>query len=479
MKNQLGMLSAKFNKMKPPKDLTEGNPMKLILGFGIPLLFGMLFQQFYNMVDSIIVGKMLGVNALAAVGSTGSINFMILGFCIGICNGFAIPVAQSYGAKDMKSLKSYITNIVWVSIVFSVIITITVGLLTRTILETMNTPTNIIDDATIYLFIIFMGIPVVFLYNTVSGILRSLGDSITPLLFLVFSSLLNIILDIIFIKIMGVAGAAVATVTAQGLAGILSLIYIIYKYRYLNFTKSDWKFNKQFCWELCSNGVPMGLQYSITGIGSVVLQSSVNTLGEVVVAAVTAGTKIGCFAGCPLDAMGSTMATYGGQNVGAKRLDRVHEGMLSCIKLGIIYSIIAFSFMLIFGEKLALLFVDGTETELIHYTYLYLIGSTGFFIPLAFVNIVRFMIQGLGHSSLAICAGICEMIARGFVGVCLVPAYGYLFVPLAGPIAWILADLFLIPAYLHVMKQLEIKLYGTRQLQYSMNPFRKSVKRFS
>lgn len=448
----------KLSNKNGAKDLTEGKPMKLILGFGLPLLFGLLFQQLYNMVDSIIVGQMLGVNSLAAVGSTGSINFMILGFCIGICNGFAIPVAQAFGAKDIENLKRYITNSVWMSILFSIVITSVVGLLTRKILIWMKTPDTIIDEAYLYIFIVFMGIPAIFLYNMVSGILRSLGDSLTPVIFLVFSSLLNIVLDIILIKTMGVAGAAVATITAQGVSGIISLIYMTKKYKHLGFTKEDWKFSPKHCLKLCGIGVPMGLQYSITAIGSVILQTSVNALGETIVAAVAAGTKISMFACCPFDAMGSTMATFGGQNVGAKKLDRVHQGLKDCIKLGIAYSVLAFVFMLLFGEKLALLFVDSSETELIHYIYRFLIGNSLFYTLLAFVNIVRFMIQGLGYSTFAILAGVCEMLARGLVGFFLVPAFGYLFVTIANPIAWLFADIFLIPAYLYVMKRLKRKL---------------------
>lgn len=448
----------KLSNKNGAKDLTEGKPMKLILGFGLPLLFGLLFQQLYNMVDSIIVGQMLGVNSLAAVGSTGSINFMILGFCIGICNGFAIPVAQAFGARDIENLKKYITNSAWMSILFSIVITTVVGLLTKKILIWMKTPDTIIDEAYLYIFIVFMGIPAIFLYNIVSGILRSLGDSLTPVIFLVLSSLLNILLDIILIKAMGVAGAAVATITAQGVSGIISLIYMTKKYKHLGFTKKDWKFSPKHCLKLCGIGVPMGLQYSITAIGSVILQTSVNALGETIVAAVAAGTKISMFACCPFEAMGSTMATFGGQNVGAQKLDRVHQGLKDCLKLGIAYSVLAFVFMLLFGKKLALLFVDSSETELIHYIYRFLIGNSLFYTLLAFVNIVRFMIQGLGYSTFAILAGVCEMLARGLVGFFLVPAFGYLFVTIANPIAWLFADIFLIPAYLYVMKRLKRKL---------------------
>lgn len=466
----------KFINLKGSKDLTKGKPMQLILSFGLPLLLGLLFQQFYNMVDTIIVGKILGVNSLAAVGSTGSINFMVLGFCIGICNGFAIPVAQTFGAKDFDNLKKYITNSVWMSVVFAIMITAIIGLLTRNILTWMKTPSTIAEEAYIYIFIVFMGIPATFLYNMVSGILRSLGDSITPVIFLVFSSLLNIGLDFLLVKPMGVAGAAVATVVAQAVSGILCLFYMIKKYKSLSFAKKDWKFSSKHAFHLCSMGVPMGLQYSITAIGSVILQSAVNTMGETIVAAVAAGTKISMFACCPFDAMGSTMATYGGQNIGAGKLDRIDRGLKDCIRLGVIYSLFALAFVVLFGERLALLFVDAEETVLIHYIYMFLIGNVLFYFPLALVNIVRFMIQGLGYSTFAILAGVCEMAARGIVGFFLVPAFGFVFVTLASPIAWIFADAFLIPAYLYIIKRLRKKLPDSTQENPTVHAQNKSFK---
>lgn len=447
-----------LKKMEGSKDLTSGIPMKLILSFGLPLLFGFLFQQFYNMVDTIIVGQFLGVNALAAVGSTGSINFMILGFCMGICNGFAIPVAQTYGAKDNVNLRKYIGNSATLAFIFSIIITVVIGILTRDILIWMKTPKSTLDDAFIYIFIVFMGIPATILYNTVSAILRSLGDSITPLVFLIFSSLINIVLDILLVRPMGVAGAAVATVSAQAVSGIISLIYMIKKYNYLGITKKDLKLSRIHAIRLCSMGIPMGLQYSITAIGSVILQSAVNVLGETYMAAVTAGGKVSMFMCCPFDAMGSTMATYGGQNVGAGKLDRVDRGIKDCIKLGLIYSVIALVAILLFGKQFALLFVKKDNMQLIDYIYKFNVANAAFYFPLALVNIVRFMIQGLGFSAFAVIAGICEMFARSIAGFVLVPVFGYNAVVFANPLAWIFADIFLIPAYLYVMKRLRQKI---------------------
>lgn len=439
------------------KDLTQGNVFKLILGFSIPLLFGMLFQQFYSMVDTIIVGRYLGVNALAQVGSTGSINFMIIGFCMGVCNGFAIPVAQKFGARNYKLLRKYVFNSGLLSVVFSLVMTVIVCVLCRNILVLMNTPNDIIDGAYSYIFVIFLGIPVTYLYNLLAGIIRSLGDSKTPLIFLLISSVLNIILDLVFIIVfhMGVAGAAWATVISQGVSGICCLIFMRKRYSILKFEKDELKANGHCIRRLCYMGIPMGLQYSITAIGSVILQTAVNGLGSLVVAAVTAGGKISMFLCCPFDALGSTMATYAGQNVGAKKLERVNDGIKKSIIIGSIYSVIAFIISILFGQTIALLFVDGSQIELLAMVKKQLIIMAAFYIPLCLVNVVRFTIQGMGYSTFAICAGICEMIARALCGFILVPMFGFTAVCLASPIAWIFADAFLIPGYISVLNKMK------------------------
>lgn len=439
------------------KNMTEGSPMKLILHFWVPLFIGMLFQQFYNMMDSMIVGRTLGPQALAAVGGTGSINFMVIGFCMGVCNGFAIPVAQSVGAKDESSLRKYVANSAWLSAVFAVITTIVVCLLCRNILFWMDTPSDIFEGSYEYIFVIFLGIPVVYLYNLLAGILRALGDSKTPLYFLVISSLLNIVLDLIAILVfdMGVAGAAWATVISQAISGVLCLLFIVKKYPVLKISKEEWRPNSWFIQKLCMIGIPMGLQYSITAIGSVILQTAVNSLGSTAVAAVTAGNKISTLFCCPFDAMGSTMATFAGQNRGAGKFDRVTDGIKTCTFIATIYSVIACAILIIFGQKLALLFVDGEEVEIIKNAALLLKWSSIFYIPLALVNIIRFAIQGMGFGTLAIFAGVFEMIARGGVGFILVPMFGYIAACFAGPVAWIMADMFLIPAYFYVIRKLK------------------------
>lgn len=439
------------------KDMTVGSPMKLILGFSIPLLLGFLFQQFYSVVDTIIVGRFLGMNALAGVGATGSINFMIVGFCMGVCSGFAIPVAHKFGAKDYSGMRQFVANCAWLALIFSVVMTVVVVALCRNILTWMKTPEDIFEDAYIYIVIIFIGIPATYLYNILSGIIRSMGDSKTPLYFLTLSSFLNIGLDLFCIVTlkMGVAGAAVATVVSQLISGILCLIYMSKKFEVLHITKEEWKINPSHMKTLCSMGVPMGLQYSITAIGSVILQTSVNTLGSLAVASVTAGSKVGLFFCCPYEAMGSTMATYGGQNVGAKKLDRLGRGLKSCILLGFTYSVIAFVILYFFGENLAALFVDSPEREMLSNAGLFLIINSAAYWLLALVNIIRFMIQGMGFSTFAILAGVFEMVARALAGLFLVPKFGFVGACLASPLAWIFADAFLIPAYIHVRRKLQ------------------------
>ncbi len=438
------------------KDMTNGSPMKLILGFSIPLFFGFLFQQFYNIVDTIIVGRFLGVDDLAAVGSTGSINFLIIGFCVGVCSGFSIPVAHKFGAGDYVGMRKMVANCVWLSLAFAVVMTVFTTCFCRQILVMMKTPEDILEGAYAYIWVIFLGIPVIYLYNMLSGIIRALGDSKTPLYFLLISSVLNIGLDLFFIVVlhMGVAGAAWATVLAQGVSGVLCLIFMIKKFEILHIRKEEWIVDRNMMLTLCNMGVPMGLQYSITAIGSVILQTATNTLGSAAVAATTAAGKISGFLACPFDAMGSTMATYAGQNIGAGKLERVGKGMKSCILLGAGYSVIALLISVFWGRSLATLFVEATETVILDNVRMFLIIITVFYFPLALVNIIRFTIQGVGFPRFAILAGVFEMIARALTGMVLVPAFGFLGACLGSPIAWILADAFLIPAYFHVIKKL-------------------------
>lgn len=446
----------------PAKDLTVGSPMKLILGFAFPMFLGLLFQQFYSLVDTMIVGKYLGVDPFAGVGSTGSLNFIVIGFCMGLCSGFSVPISQSFGAKDFPLLRKMVTNSVWLCTFFSVVITTLMLLFCRPVLTWMNTPENIFEYAYIYIFIIFAGIPCTILYNMTAAILRALGDSKSPIIFLAISSAINIGLDLLLIIVfrMGVDGAALATVVSQGVSGVISIIYIKKKFDILAMEKGDWKLERHLAGKLTGVGIPMGLQYSITGIGSVILQTAVNGLGSIYVASMTAGSKINIFLACPFDALGQTMAPYAGQNIGARKLDRVGKGLRAACIIGFIVSGLMVIVVKLFGDQLTMLFLDEKDPVIMQNSTQFLIIVSAFYCLLTLVNTVRFTIQGMGFSSLAIIAGVMEMIARGIAGMLLVPAFGYLGACYSSPLAWLFADAFLIPAFFlckrKVARQLEV-----------------------
>ncbi len=439
------------------KDMTTGSPLKLLLKFTVPLIFGNLFQQFYSTVDAVIVGRFLGKNALAAVGSTGSINYLIIGFCLGLCSGFAIPVAQSFGAKQLEDMRCYIGNIVWLCAGASAIFSAITVVFCRSILTAMRTPGDIIDGAYAYIVVIFAGIPVTILYNILAGLLRALGDSRTPVFFLIMASFLNIGLDFLFIVVlpMGVACAAVATVASQLVSGIACFLFIVKKFPALHISKDDLKWRKDYAMRLCGVGVPMGLQASITAIGGILLQSSVNALGSVAVASVAASNKLSAFFACAFDATGIAMSTYGGQNTGARKLERLTPGVRAGMLIDSVYAILSLLIIIFFGKPLITLFIDGSETVIINQAYQFLVINASFFIPLAAVNVYRLMIQGMGFSKMAMLAGVCEMFARGLTGLFLVPAFGFAAACFASPIAWVLADLFLIPSYCYIRKNIQ------------------------
>ena len=441
------------------RDMTSGKPLTLILGFAFPMLLGMLFQQFYSMVDTIVVGRFLGVDALASVGSTSAINFMVIGFVQGVCSGFAIPVAQRFGAQDYSDMRKFAANAGWLSAAFALVMTTVICFFTWDILIWMQTPENIIQGAYDYIFYIFLGIPATFLYNMLSGIIRSLGDSKTPVYFLILSSLLNVVLDLLFIAGvgMGVEGAAYATVISQVVSGILCWVYMKKKFPILQMKPEEIKISGNHMAILCNMGIPMGLQYSITAIGSVVIQTSINGLGSVAVASVTAGQKISAFFCCPFDALGATMATYAGQNVGAKKLGRISQGVGAATRIGLVYAVAAFGILSLFGGVIPLLFVDASEREVIAQAHEFLIFNSLAYVLLVLVNVWRFTIQGMGFSLFAVLAGVCEMAARALVGVLLVPIFGYLVICFASPLAWLMADCFLVPAFHSCMGKLRKK----------------------
>lgn len=430
------------------KDLTKGSPMALILSFGLPTLLGYLFQQLYNVVDTAIVGKAIGGDALAAVGATGAINFLVVGFCIGVCSGFAIPVARAFGAGDESGLRQYVVIGAVLTAAMAVLLTAATLLLRHPILTGMKTPADIYRRSCWYIGVIFAGLPAYFLYNFAAGVLRALGDSKTPVVWLAAASVVNVFLDLLFILVfhLDVFGAALATVLAQAGAGIGCLARMCRGFPILRMERADCRWSWHRAGVLCLMGLPMGLQYSITAIGSVMVQTAVNALGTAYVTAVTAANKVSIFLCCPFDAMGATMATYGGQNVGAREWDRLHRGVGACTLLGAAWSVIALALVLLLANPLNMLFLDAESARLLPLARRFLMTMASFYFPLALVNIFRFMIQGMGFPPLATLAGVLELAGRGVVSF-LVPIWGFPAACLASPAAWILADVFLVPAY--------------------------------
>ena len=447
------------------KDLTSGSPLKVILLFTLPLVLGNLFQQFYALADTIIVGRYCGVSALASVGATGSVNYLILGFAIGVCNGFAIPIAQLFGARDYSGMRRHVANAGWLCLGGSVVLTVLTVSLTRPMLLLMQTPADIVDGAVTYIGCIFAGIPFVFLYNMVAAIMRALGDSKTPLYFLILTSVMNIGLDLLFVVPfnMGVMGAALATDISQAVSGIVSFAYLRHKFKILSIEKDETQLDRGACLRLVGIGLPMGLQCSITAIGSVIMQWAVNVLGSTAVAAVTAAGKTSNLLTVPLESIGTAMATYAGQNLGAARMDRVRRGVHSALLIASVYAIASLVVLRFADVAIMGLFLDTSkELEIVHMGQEYLFWNSAFFIPLGALIVWRSTIQGLGYSTLAMLAGVAEMLARTAVAVALVPLLGYFGAELSNPAAWVAACLFLYPAYVWTCRQLDNRLLAAQ-----------------
>ena len=439
------------------KDMTNGGIMMNIIKFCLPLMIGNLFQQFYNMADIIIVGQFVGKTALSAVGAVGSLNFLVIGSVIGLCTGFTVPVAQRFGAQDFTALKKYVANIVYTSLVLAVVITTVAVTLTNPLLRLMNTPEDIYKDAYDYIVVIFAGIGATILYNILASLVRALGDSKTPLYFLVFSSILNIGLDILLITQfnMGVRGAAVATIISQFVSGVLCLFYVKKKFPVLHITKETRGIDFNCIKKLISNGIPLALQFSITAVGSVMLQSCVNGLGAEAIAAVTIGGKTQLMIVLPSETIGATMTVYCGQNLGAGKIDRIKKGVNRGIVLATCYTVIGFCVARFLGPYISLLFIDGGEASIIALAQQYINAGSYFYFILSLLFLFRNSIQGLGYSSVAMFAGFFELVARAIMGFGFVNTLGYDAACIANPVAWIAADIFLIPAFFVVIKRIE------------------------
>ena len=423
------------------KDMTQGEPFQLILWFSVPLLLGNIFQQFYSMVDTIIVGKVLGTQALAAVGTTGPLNFLVLGFASGITSGFAVLVAQRFGAGDNSGMKKAVAAAVELVLGFTIVLTLAATLGAKGLLHMINTPDDIFQEAYEYIVVIFGGMFTMMLYNILACFLRAVGDSKTPLYFLIVSSVLNVVLDLLCIITfdMGVAGAAWATVISQGISGVLCFIYMMKKYPMMHLSKADFKAEKWMYGRHLFIGLPMAFQFSITAIGTVILQGALNLFGSAAIAAYTAACKVESLVTQPAVSFGVTMANYSGQNLGADRVDRIKEGVTKCSVLTLLFAVFASLVLLLFGEPLTKLFLDGNQTEVIETAMIYLRLCAMFFPFLNLIFVYRNMLQGVGKSFMPLMAGVFELIARAVVSFTLPGILGFTGICLAGPIAWMAA----------------------------------------
>ena len=435
-------------------DMTSGSPVKMILSFTFPIFIGNVFQQFYNMADAVIVGKFVGTQALAAVGSTGTIMFLIYGFVVGMTAGFTVLTAQKFGAGDMKAMRQTVAGASILSLIVGLILTAAFMILMKPWLMAMNTPADIFADAYAYIMIVSAGILAQMLYNLLASVLRALGNSKVPLYFLILSALLNIVLDLVLIIVfhMGAAGAAVATVVSQGVSGLLCLIYIVKCVPVLRMSRDDWRPSGYLLKTQMRIGIPMALQYSITAIGTMMVQSSLNILGSTLVAAYTAAGKIEQVVSQAYVALGTTLATYSAQNIGAGDVPRIRQGFRATTWIGVIYSFAAAALVMTVGKYMTYLFVSEDVELIMDSVDLYLKCAGSLFIPLAIVNIYRNGIQGLGYGLLPMMAGVAELVGRGVMSVIAAQQKSYLGVCLASPAAWVLAALLLIAMYYCVIK---------------------------
>ena len=431
-------------------DLTVGKPLFQILRFALPLVLGTLFQQLYSFADTVIVGRCLGTDALGAVGTTYSLNFLILGFVQGACVGFGIPVAETFGAKDQGGLRKYLFNGALLCVVLSVVFTLFTTLMAGPLLQLIHTPEELYADAVLYIRIIFLGIPATVLYNYASSVLRAMGDSQHPFYFLLAASVLNIGLDYLLIVSMGmgVDGAALATVLSQLLSGGLCAFWFFTrtaKQEELTFRGQSSLLSAGHCKRLAYIGFPMGFEYSVSAIGAVIMQDAINLLGSTAVAAQTAGEKIRQMFTLPMESVGMAMATYVGQNHGAHRTDRIQQGIKDGCMIQLTYCVAAWVVIFFVKPYAVGLVLGDADPAVTAGAIQYLAIMSMLFCFHGLLMIFRNTLQGLGYSVQAIISGVGELIGRSLGGLLAVKTgLGYVGICLSNPFAWGLAMLYCI-----------------------------------
>lgn len=445
------------------KDMTSGNPMRLLISFSIPLLIGNIFQQLYSMVDTIIVGRYISLDALAAVGATGSMSFLVLGFALGLTTGFSVIVSHRFGANDEAGLRRAVAMSVVLSAAMSVVMTVLSLGYSRALLELLDTPPEIIERAAAYVNIIYAGIVTSMFYNLLSAILRALGDSKTPLYVLIAASLLNVVLDFAFIMIfkMDVGGAALATVISQLVSCIVCVVYIYKKFPILRLKKQDFKMDWHLCGTLMKIGLPAALQYSVNAVGGMILQGVVNKLGRNAMAAYVAANRVDQLATQPFVTFGVAMSTYTAQNLGGGKVKRIYDGINKCIIISLISCVLDGVLIFAFGKYITMLFMPKEDLaiaeQVVALSVQYLRTTSLFYTPLGLLFVYRNAIQGLGNGMIPMISGAVELSMRLIVAVAFSASLGFTAICWASPIAWIAAAILLIISFYVCMRGVKKK----------------------
>ena len=440
-------------------DMTTGNPLSLLIKFSIPLVLGSIFQQLYSFADTAIVGRCISVQALSAVGVTGALNFLVLGLTMGCAMGFGIPISQSVGANNKEDISRYFWNGLYLCLGIGLVISIGVSIFVEPLLVMMNTPAELLDMAVSYLRIIFMGQITTVLYNYFAAVLRAFGDSQRPFYFLLVSSGLNIVLDLVFILVipMGVAGAALATVISQGVSVVLCVWWLFTKMNVIHRADENevsWtKMSKKHMKTACIIGVPLGLEYSVTSIGNVILQSSINSMGAVVAAAQICGERIRAIATMPMENVGMAVATYTGQNYGAKRLDRIKDGVKAGMIINVVYCAAAWLVLFVLKKPLVYLLLGEVISAEAVKAIEYLTVITTLFVFHGSLMVFRNTVQGMGYSASALAASVMEIIGRSGAGILAVYFNSFFIICVSSPSAWILAMIMCIILYGYYMRK--------------------------
>ena len=447
--------------------MTKGNTLRLLLSFSIPLFIGNLFQQLYSMVDTIVVGRFVGVDALAAVGSTGGFSFMVVGFAQGLTAGFSVIVSQRFGAKDNAMMRKTYAMSILSSAVVSVFIAVMFALISMPLLRLIDTPENIIGMANSYILIIYLGIGTAIYYNLFSSILRAVGDGRSPVYFLLISSALNIVLDLFFVIVipLGCAGVAIATIIAQGISAVISFFYIKKRFPMFRFQKEDWKLDIPLCIRLMKIGIPGAVQFSVCAIGVIIVQAAINGFGSDTVAAYSVGGKIENVITQFFPAVGMAISTFAGQNLGAGNLERIRKGFRTSFAIMAVGAVIALGVAMVAAVPFSHIFMDKNTTSpaIIEQAVEYVHTIAWFFIPLGMIFIFRTGCQGLGSGAIPMISSIAELVMRAIAAFTLPLAFGYRGICFASPVAWCGAGFILPFCYLFLMRKI------TRNMEKSRN----------